>query len=554
MPAPDTMKFIPLGGVDEIGKNIYVYEYGEDIIVVDCGSRFPGDDMMGIDLLIPDARYLIENKHRIRGWLFTHGHEDHIGATPYILPLAPAPVFASRLTIALIDSKLQEHGVRGIPLQVVEPRQEISLGAFRVRFIKVNHSTAGAFSLAIGCPAGLVVHSGDFKIDYTPVGDDVADLNMLAALGEEGVLTLVCESTNVEEKGYTMSEREVCETFVDQFRKAKGRVIVAMFASNIKRMQQVIDNAVSFGRKVCFVGRSMINVSRVAMEIGELKVRPENLLDMDELDRYPDQNILVLTTGAQGEPMSGLSRMAFAEHRKLQIKYTDKIIISADPIPGNRQSVSRVIDRLYRCGAEVVYEALARVHVSGHACQEEMKLYHTLTKSRYFIPIHGEYRMIFQHAELAETLGRKRADILLPNAGEVIQMGRGAFGVAGTVPSGTVMLDGLGYADVDGAVQQDRRRLAQEGVIILAIAYDRSSGVLVSGPDVISRGFVYIRENESMIESARDFVRDILASYPHIESSDWPEIKKRIKTELQQFIYEKIKRNPMILPIIVDLG
>lgn len=548
------LRIIPLGGVDEIGKNMTAFEYEDDILVVDCGSIFPKEDMLGIDLVIPDASYLVANKDRVRGYVFTHGHEDHIGATPYVLAEVPAPVYGTQLTLALIDLKLREHRVGGIQFNTIVPRDEVKIGQFTVKFIKVNHSISGACALAITCPAGTVVHSGDFKIDYTPVDGEVTDLSTLAAVGDAGVLCLMCESTNIERPGYTMSEKKIGEMFVSQFRNAQGRVIVAMFSSNINRLQQVVDSAIRFGRKTCFVGRSMISVSQVAMQLGELTIPNEWLVELDDLDQYRDDEILILTTGSQGEPMSGLTRMAFSEHRKLQIKPTDKVIISATPIPGNEKFVSRVIDQLYRCGAEVIYEAMAEVHVSGHACQEEIKLMHTLVRPRYFIPIHGEYRMLWQHAELAETLGMDRQNIVLPTAGQIIEMDADSLAITGTVPTGEVLVDGLGIGDVGNVVLRDRKHLSQDGLIIVAMAFDRTNGILVSGPDVISRGFVYVRENEDIIEQTRDVVRTIIASYGRIEGSDWPSIKNRIKDELHRYIYEKIKRNPMILPIIVDLG
>ena len=554
MPETPKLRIIPLGGVDEIGKNITVFEYGDDIIVVDCGSIFPKEDMLGIDLVIPDVTYLVQNRDRIRGYVITHGHEDHIGATPYVLQQAPAPVYGTRLTLALIDVKLREHRVQNIQLNTVNPRDTIRLGAFTVQFIHVNHSIAGACALAITCPAGIVVHSGDFKIDYTPVDGIVTDMSTLARLGDQGVLALLCESTNIERKGYTMSERNVGETFNNQFRDAHGRVIVAMFASNVNRVQQVVDCAIRFGRKVCFIGRSMINVSRVAMQLGELVIPEASLLDVDDIDSYRDDELMILTTGSQGEPMSGLTRMAFSEHRKLQIKSTDKVILSANPIPGNEKFVSRVINQLYRCGADVIYEAMAEVHVSGHACQEEIKLMHTLVRPKYFVPVHGEYRHLWQHAELAESLGMARQNIVLPVAGQVIQMSQDSLDIAGTVQVGEVLVDGLGIGDVGNVVLRDRKHLSQDGLIIVAMAFDRTNGVLVSGPDVISRGFVYVRENEDIIEQTREVVRNIILSYGRIDGSDWPTIKNRIKDELHRFIYEKIKRNPMILPIIVDLG
>ncbi|MBS7300648.1 MAG: ribonuclease J [Eubacteriales bacterium] len=548
------LRIIPLGGVDEIGKNMTVFEYDRDIIVVDCGSMFPKDDMLGIDLVIPDASYLVANKERVRGYVFTHGHEDHIGAVPYVVSQVPAPLYGSRLTLALIENKLREHYVSGVPLNTVEARQVIQLGCFTVRFIKVNHSIPGAFALAITCPIGTVVCSGDFKVDYTPIDGEVTDLTTLAAIGSKGVLALLCESTNIERPGYTMSERKVADTFYEQINNARGRVIIAMFSSNVFRLQQVVDCAVHYHRKVCFVGRSMVNVTAVAMELGELRIPDGSLIDIDDLDKYRDDELVVLTTGSQGEPMSGLTRMAFSEHRKLQIKQSDKIIISASPIPGNEVFVSRVINQLYRCGAEVIYDAMAEVHVSGHACQEEIKLMHTLVKPKYLIPVHGEYRMLWQHGELAESMGMPRQNIILPEIGQVIELGASGVSIAGEVPTGTVLVDGLGIGDVGNMVLRDRKHLSQDGLIIVAMAFDRTNCMLVSGPDVISRGFVYVRENEDIIEGIRNTVRNIIASYGRIEGSDWPSIKNRIKDELHRYIYDKIKRNPMILPIIVDLG
>ena len=548
------LRIIPLGGVDEIGKNMTVFEYDRDIIVVDCGSMFPKDDMLGIDLVIPDASYLVANKERVRGYVFTHGHEDHIGAVPYVVSQVPAPLYGSRLTLALIENKLREHHVSGVPLNTVEARQVIQLGCFTVRFIKVNHSIPGAFALAITCPIGTVVCSGDFKVDYTPIDGEVTDLTTLAAIGSKGVLALLCESTNIERPGYTMSERKVADTFYEQINNARGRVIIAMFSSNVFRLQQVVDCAVHYHRKVCFVGRSMVNVTAVAMELGELRIPDGSLIDIDDLDKYRDDELVVLTTGSQGEPMSGLTRMAFSEHRKLQIKQSDKIIISASPIPGNEVFVSRVINQLYRCGAEVIYDAMAEVHVSGHACQEEIKLMHTLVKPKSLIPVHGEYRMLWQHGELAESMGMPRQNIILPEIGQVIELGASGVSIAGEVPTGTVLVDGLGIGDVGNVVLRDRKHLSQDGLIIVAMAFDRTNCMLVSGPDVISRGFVYVRENEDIIEGIRNTVRNIIASYGRIEGSDWPSIKNRIKDELHRYIYDKIKRNPMILPIIVDLG
>ncbi len=546
------LRIVSLGGVDEVGKNMTVFEYEDDIIVVDCGSIFPKEDMLGVDLVIPDVSYLVAKKKNVRGFLFTHGHEDHIGATPYILRQVPAPLYGTKLTLALVDLKLKEHRVSNIPLHVVQPRDEIRLGKFTCRFIHVSHSIAGACAIAITCPAGTVVVSGDFKVDYTPIDGRVTDLATFAELGERGVLAFLCESTNVERPGHTMSEMKIGGTFDTLFRDAKGRVIAAMFASNIHRMQMVIDRAMMYGRRVCFIGRSMVNVSRVAMQIGELRIPAECLIDVDSLDQYPDEEVLVMTTGSQGEPMAGLTRMAYSEHRKLQIRQSDMVIISANPIPGNEKFISRVINQLYRCGAQVVYEALAEVHVSGHARQEELKLMHALVKPKYFIPVHGEYRMLWQHAELAESMGMNSKNIIIPEIGQVIEMNQQGCNLGEVIPTGGVLVDGLGVGDVGNVVLRDRKHLSQDGLIIVVMAINRDECKLISGPDIISRGFIYVRENEDIIESTRDVVRQILAS-SSLAGEEWPQLKNRIKDELHRYIFEKIKRNPMILPIILDV-
>ncbi len=548
------LRIVSLGGVDEIGKNMTVFEYEDDIVVVDCGSIFPKEDMLGIDLVIPDVSYLVAKKKNVRGYLLTHGHEDHIGATPYILRQVPAPLYGTKLTLALVDLKLKEYRVSGIPMQVVSPRDEVRLGRyFTAKFIHVSHSIAGACAIALTCPAGTVVVSGDFKVDYTPIDGHVTDLASFAELGERGVMALLCESTNVERPGHTISEKKIGQTFDTQFQEAKGRVIVAMFASNIHRMQMVVDCAIRYGRRVCFVGRSMVNVSRVAMQIGELHIPDECMVDVDNLDQYPDNEILVMTTGSQGEPMAGLTRMAYSEHRKLQIRQSDMVIISASPIPGNEKFISRVINQLYRCGATVVYEAMAEVHTSGHARQEELKLMHALVRPQYFIPVHGEYRMLWQHAELAESMGMNRKNIVIPEIGQVIEMTANSLSLGEQVPTGGVLVDGLGIGDVGNVVLRDRKHLSQDGLIIVVMAIDRDQGVLVSGPDIISRGFIYVRENEDIIENTREVVRSILLSAGKLDGEEWPALKNRIKDELHRFIYEKIKRNPMILPIIVEI-
>lgn len=546
------LRIVSLGGVDEVGKNMTVFEYEDDIIVVDCGSIFPKEDMLGVDLVIPDISYLMGKRQNIRGYLFTHGHEDHIGATPYILKQAPAHVYGTKLTLALVDLKLKEYRVDNIPMHVIKPRDTIQLGKFTCQFIHVSHSIAGACAIAITCPAGTVIVSGDFKVDYTPIDGQVTDLQTFARYGEQGVLALLCESTNVERSGYTMSELKVGETFDKMFARADGRVIVAMFASNIHRMQMIVDNAIRYGRRVCFIGRSMVNVSRVAMSIGELQIPEGYLIDMDALDDYPDNEILVMTTGSQGEPMAGLTRMAYAEHRKLQIRQSDMVIISATPIPGNEKFISRVIDQLYRCGAQVVYSAMAEVHVSGHACQEELKLLHTLVRPKYFIPVHGEYRMLWQHAVLAESLGIPGQNIVIPEMGQVIEMTEDELSLGEQVPTGGILVDGLGVGDVGNVVLRDRKHLSQDGLLIVVLAIDRDEARLISGPDIVSRGFIFVRENEDIIDNTRELVREILAANS-LDGENWPDLKNQIKDEVHRYIFEKIKRNPMILPIILDV-
>lgn len=547
------VRMIPLGGVDEIGKNMTVFEYGDDIIVVDCGLIFPQEDMLGIDLVIPDITYLTKNRERVRAFFITHGHEDHIGAIPYILQEVPAPVYGTRLTMALVENKLKEHKVSGYQLNVVKPGDTVCAGSFSVGFLKVSHSIAGAVALAIESPAGTILHTGDFKIDYTPIDGESTDLSGIAALGNKGLLALLADSTNVERAGFTMTERNVMETFKSLFRDAKGRIIIASFASNVSRIQMVVDVAVRFGRKIAFVGRSMVSIVKIAMQLGELRIPEGRLLDIDDLDRYNDEEIVIMTTGSQGESMSGLMRMAYGEHRKVRIKPSDLVILSSSVIPGNEKFVSRVINQLYRCGATVIYESLAEVHVSGHACREELKIIHTLAKPRYFIPVHGEYRHLCQHAKLAVSLGMGEKNVIIPELGSVIELSATGASVVGSVPSGSVLVDGLGIGDVGNVVLRDRKHLSQDGLIIVVMAIDCEQGVLVSGPDIISRGFVYVREAEELMENVRNVVRRILGDYDRIEMQDWNTIKARVRDELHKYIYEQIKRNPMILPIMVEI-
>ena len=547
------LRIIPLGGLGEIGKNITVFEYGDDMIVVDIGSIFPREDMPGVDLVIPDTTYIEKNISKLRGYVITHGHEDHIGASPYVLKELPAPVYGSRIALALIDAKLKEHRVGGVELNVIEPGDTVKLGVFKVEFIKVNHSIAGSCALAIHTPVGVIVHSGDFKVDYTPVDGARIDLGRFAELGQKGVLLLMCESTNVERPGYTMSERTVGETFMNLFEKADGRIIVAMFASNIHRIQLVVDAARQYGRKVCLVGRSMINVAKVAMQLGDLKIPPADLVAAEDIDDYPDSKIAIVTTGSQGEPMSGLSRMAFAEHRKLSIRSTDMVIVSATPIPGNEKSVSRVINQLVRTGANVIYEALAEVHVSGHARREEIKLIHALTKPKFFIPIHGEYRHLYHHANLAKSMGMPEENVLIPEIGDVVELDAKSMKSAGMVQSGAVLVDGLGVGDVGSVVLRDRKLLAEDVMLIVVMGVDHELGEVVTGPDIISRGFVYMREADDLMDGAREAARKAIEEYGQIDSSDWSHIKTDVRDSVQKYIYDRLKRKPMILPIIVEI-
>jgi len=547
----NALRIIPLGGLGESGKNMTAFEYGNDIIVVDIGSIFPREDMPGVDLVIPDTSYLQMNRDRVRGYMITHGHEDHIGAAPYVLREIPAPVYATKLTSALIESKLKEHKLLGsAKINVIEPGDIVEAGAFKVEFIKMSHSIAGTCALAIHTPVGVVVHTGDFKVDYTPVDGQLMDFNRLAALGSEGVLLLMADSTNVERPGYTMSERKVGETFNNLFDRAQGRIIIAMFASNVHRIQMVIDAAVSRKRRVCLIGRSMVNVARLSMQLGYMDVPDGYLINADDLDRYPDDEIIVITTGSQGEPMSGLSRMAFQEHKKLEIRPGDMVIVSATPIPGNEKSVSRVLNQLVKTGADVIYDALAEVHVSGHARQEELKLMQALIKPKFFIPVHGEYRHLYHHANLAVTMGVPEENVLIPDNGTVIEVTKDEMRASDVVPSGAVLIDGLGIGDVGETVLRDRKHLSEDGLIIVVIGLDHEDGTLVSGPDIVSRGFVYVKENEDIMEGARATVRRVLDAklYSGISTGA---LKDVIREALSRYIYDTIKRNPMILTIIV---
>ncbi|HLR34855.1 MAG TPA: ribonuclease J [Tissierellales bacterium] len=547
------LKIIPLGGLGEIGKNITLVEYDDDILIIDCGLAFPEDEMLGIDMVIPDITYLFKNRSKIKGIVLTHGHEDHIGAIPYILQKINVPIYGTKLTIGLVENKIKDHKIKNVDLNVVQAGDRITLGNFSVEFIKMNHSIPDSVALAIYTPVGIVVHSGDFKIDFTPINDDVIDLHKLAEIGTKDVLVLLADSTNVERPGYTMSERTVGDTFNDIFSKAKQRIIVATFASNIHRIQQIIDAAVLYDRKVIISGRSMVNTVEVGTELGYLNVPKGTIIDIDDMDSYLPSEIVVITTGSQGEPMSALSRMAFSEHRKLDIVSGDLVIISASPIPGNEKTVSRVVDQLMHKGADVIYESLADVHVSGHACQEELKLMHTLIKPKFFIPIHGEYRHLKRHSELAQELGTPKKNIFTARNGSVIEFTEDTGKFGPSVQAGNILVDGLGIGDVGNIVLRDRKHLSEDGLIVVVVTIDKNNGNVVAGPDIISRGFVYVRESEDLMEESKKVIREVLRECEKNKITDWATLKSRIRDALRGFLYEKIKRNPMILPIIMEV-
>ncbi|WP_026894146.1 ribonuclease J [Clostridiisalibacter paucivorans] len=547
------LKIIPLGGLNEVGKNITVIEYKNEIIIVDCGLSFPEDEMLGIDVVIPDITYLLKNREKIKGVVLTHGHEDHIGALPYLLKKIKVPIYGTKLTLGLVDYKLKEQGINNIKLNIVNTGNAITLGKFKIEFIKTSHSIPGSAALAIHTPEGIIVHTGDFKIDYTPIDGEMMDLHKFSELGKKGVLVLLSDSTNVERKGYTMSEKTVGDTFVDIFMNAKQRIIVATFASNVHRVQQIINAAVMFDRKVVVSGRSMVNVVNVSKELGYLNVPDGTLIDIKDMDKYPDNKVVVITTGSQGEPMSALSRLASSDHRQMELIPGDLVIISATPIPGNEKTVFRVINQLFKKGANVIYEALADVHVSGHACQEEQKLIHALVKPKFFIPVHGEYRHLKQHGQLAEEMGMDKENIFIAQNGSVMEFTRNSGRFAGSVPAGNVLVDGLGVGDVGNIVLRDRKHLSEDGLLIVVVTITKENGKVVAGPDIISRGFVYVRESEDLIGQARKAVREVLEECEKNNITDWSTLKSSIRDVLRNFLYERIKRNPMILPIIMEV-
>ncbi len=548
------LKIIPLGGLGEIGKNITVIEYNKDIIVIDCGMAFPEDEMLGIDIVIPDVTYLIKNKDKVKGLFLTHGHEDHIGAIPYVLKKINIPVYGTRLTIGLIGNKLLEHKLEDVSLNVVNPGENVKVGCFKVNFIGTNHSIPDSVGFAIETPMGTVVHTGDFKIDYTPINGDVIDLNTFAEYGRKGVLVAMSDSTNVERPGYTQSERTVGNKFMDVFKNSKQRIIVATFASNIHRVQQIVNAAVAYNRKVAVSGRSMVNVIKVAQELGYLEVPDGTFVNVNDLRKYKDEEIALITTGSQGEPMSALTRMANSDHKKLDIKAGDMVIISANPIPGNEKTVARVINMLYQKGADVLYDALEEIHVSGHARQEELKLMLTLLKPKFFMPVHGEFRHLKHHAKLAVELGISEENIIIAETGDVIEFNTKSGMINGSVQSGNILVDGLGVGDVGNIVLRDRKHLSENGLIIAVITIDKNTGDIISGPDIVSRGFIYVRENVDLIDESKKIVNIALNKCKDSNIKDWSSIKTMIKDDLNNFIYEKIKRSPMILPIIMEVS
>lgn len=547
------LSFIPLGGMDEIGKNMLAIKYGANIIVIEAGMTFPEDEMLGVDIVIPDISYLIENKNLIRGIFLTHGHEDHIGALPYVLQDIKVPVYGSRLTLGLVKDKIGEALASEIKLISVQARDKIKLGPFEIEFIRVSHSIPDAFAIAVTTPGGTIIYTSDFKLDQTPIDGHVTDYYKLAEYGENGVLALLSDSTNAEREGFTMSEKMVGRTFDEIFNTSKGRIIVASFASNVHRVQQIFSTAHRYGRKVAVCGRSMVNVVDVASELGYLDIPPGTFIDLDVAESLPKNKVVVISTGSQGEPMSALTRMANSEHRKVRIVPGDTIVISATPIPGNEKFVGRTVDALLKKGAEVIYERVSGIHVSGHASQEELKLMLNLVKPKYFIPVHGEYRMLIKHANLAEEIGIPSDNIFLVENGTVIDFDKKGAHISGKVQAGMVMVDGLGVGDVGSVVLRDRKQLSQDGIVIIVLTLDRDAGIVVAGPDIISRGFVYVREAEVLMEETIQKIDAVLAKCQEGGITDWITIKSSIKETVNRFLFEQTRRRPMILPIIMEV-
>lgn len=547
------VSIIPIGGLGEIGKNMTAVRYGENILLIDSGLSFPEEEMLGIDIVIPDITYLVENKHLVRAILLTHGHEDHIGSLPYVLRQINAPVYGTKLTLGLLGYKLKEHNIDNAKLITVKPRDTVQIGPFKVEFIKTSHSIPDSVAIAIHTPVGTIVHTGDFKIDQTPVDGEVTDLYKLAQLGEQGVLVALSDSTNVEREGYTLSEKVVGQTFEDTFRKAKERIIVATFASNVHRLQQIITAAHNFDRKVAVIGRSMLNVVNIAYELGYLQIPEGTLIELDEARGIPKNKLVILCTGSQGEPMSALTRIAMSDHKQVEIVPGDTVIISANPIPGNEKLVAKVIDLLFKRGAHVIYEAVSGIHVSGHPSQEELKLMLNLLKPKFFIPVHGEHRMLVKHAELAVEMGMPPQNVFVAENGMVLEFTKKHGRVAGRVPAGRVLVDGLGVGDVGNIVLRDRKQLSQDGILIVVVTISKEGGLVVAGPDIVSRGFVYVRESEKLMDEAKTKVEKVLDKCIEKNITEWSTIKSQIRDTLGKFLYEKTRRRPMILPIIMEV-
>jgi ribonuclease J len=547
------LKLIPLGGLNEIGKNITVLEYMDDMMIIDCGMSFPDDEMYGIDIVLPDFAYLIKNRDKLRGMILTHGHEDHIGAIPYLLQELSLPIYGTRLTLGLVENKLREHNIKG-NLKTIKAGEVINIGPFRIEAIRTTHSIADSLCLAIDTPVGKIFHTGDFKIDYTPVDGEPINFQRLAEIGREGVLLLMADSTNAERKGYTASERVVGMTLENIFRGSDSRIIIASFSSNVHRVQKIIDTAVMFGRRVAVSGRSMVNVLNLAIDLGYVRIPAGVLIDVNKIKNIPDKELVVITTGSQGEPMSALARMADNDHKAVQIKKGDMVILSSSPIPGNERTVSNVVNKLFEKGAEVIYSDIADIHVSGHACAEELKLIHSLIKPRYFMPVHGEYRHLHQHAAIAESLGMKHENIFILENGQVLNLSQNRVNISREeIPAAPVFVDGLGVGDVGNIVLRDRRLLSESGLIIVALSVSKATGEIVSGPDIISRGFVYVRENEDLIESARTVAEQRIAKCAKRSVRDRLAMKNAVREELRDFIYLKTRRNPVILPVFMEV-
>ncbi|WP_154826827.1 ribonuclease J [Clostridium butyricum] len=553
-PLQKKIKIIPLGGLGEIGKNMTAFEYKDEIIVIDCGLAFPDEDLYGIDMVIPDITYLVKNKSKVKGILITHGHEDHIGALPYILKQINVPVYGTKLTLGLIETKLEDHEMlKDCTLTEVKPTEIIEFENFKAEFIRNNHSIADSCSIALHTPMGIIVHTGDFKIDFTPIDNEVIDLQRLAQLGKQGVLLLMADSTNALHKGYTMSEKTVGETLENLFGKASGRIIVSTFASNVHRLQQISNCALKYNRKIAFSGRSMEKISEVARRLGYLHIPEDMIISLEEINNYPNDRITIVTTGSQGESMAALTRIASSTHRYVQIEKGDMVIISASPIPGNEKAVSNVINDLTEKGANVIYKSIEEIHVSGHACEQELRLMQALLKPKFFIPVHGEFKHLMTHGRIAESMGVDKDNIFMLEVGDIFELTRKSGVVTGKVPSGRVLIDGMGIGDVGNMVLRDRKNLAEHGMITVVVAIDRRGKSIVCGPDIISRGFVYVRDSEVLMKDIKDIVRESVYNCLQNNITQWAEIKNSIRREVDTFIYKKMKKKPMILPVIVEL-